>query len=95
MTTLKRIDNSYIDKYATYKNVELVRNTNNIVYNQEICESLKLNQISECKTGLMLTSATFLTILSSLINLVGISNLISNIVLFTFVYVLYTVIRSA
>lgn len=96
MTTLVKINNdNYMDKYAKYKNLGLIKNADNIAYDNSTVKSLNLNQIciSDNKSEFVLISTIFMSIIGSLINLLGISSLLSNSILAIMLYVLVDVFK--
>lgn len=96
MTTLVKINNdNYVDKYAKYKNLGLIKNADNIVYDNNTVKSLNLNQIciSDNQSEFVLISTIFMAVIGSLINLLGISSLLSNSILAIMLYVLVDVFK--
>ncbi|CEQ01693.1 Uncharacterised protein [[Clostridium] sordellii] len=88
MTALVKINkNNYVDKYAKYKNIGLVKHTEKIVYENEFVKSLNQNQFT-------LISTIFMTIIGSMISMLGISSIISNSVLILFLCILIDVFKT-
>lgn len=97
MTALVKINkNNYVDKYAKYKNIGLVKHTEKIVYENEFVKSLNQDQIyiSENQSQFTLISTIFMTIIGSMIGMLGISSIISNSVLILFLCILIDAFKT-
>ncbi|GAA0102545.1 hypothetical protein UT300012_32600 [Paraclostridium bifermentans] len=97
MTTLVKINSSnYVDKYAKYKNIGLVKHTDNIIYDVKPVKSLNQNQISisDNQVEFTMICTIFMSIIGSLIGMLGISSLITNSVLIIFLCILIDVFKS-
>lgn len=95
MTTLVKINkNNYVDKYEKYKNIALVKHTEKIIYETKSAESLNQISISESQSQFVLISTLFISIIGSLIGMLGVSNIVSNSILILFLCILISVFKS-